>query len=244
MADTLAELGIGPGDRVATVSAERTAGDRQLSGGVDCGNRRAAESRLSPGRIRLFSGRHGAKSCCASPMARRTRAKPPKEKVPSIRSKWTPAGSCASPARPKGKIRRRPIAERYRAGPAHQRQHGHGRSACPFVTATWRRRRRTSSTTTTLTPTTSRCARCRCSTCTGWSRPRISTLLSGGTVVVPAKFNPLSFWRTVRDYRVTWYSAVPTIHHLLLAARRRRTAGRAPKACASSAPAARRCLRK
>jgi acyl-CoA synthetase (AMP-forming)/AMP-acid ligase II len=44
----------------------------------------------------------------------------------------------------------------------------------------------------------------------------ISTLLSGGTVVVPSKFNPLSFWRTVRDHNVTWYSAVPTIHQLLL----------------------------
>jgi acyl-CoA synthetase (AMP-forming)/AMP-acid ligase II len=44
----------------------------------------------------------------------------------------------------------------------------------------------------------------------------ISTLLSGGTVVVPNKFNPLSFWRTVRDCNVTWYSAVPTIHQLLL----------------------------
>jgi acyl-CoA synthetase (AMP-forming)/AMP-acid ligase II len=45
----------------------------------------------------------------------------------------------------------------------------------------------------------------------------ISTFLSGGTVVIPSKFNPLSFWRTVRDCRVTWYSAVPTIHQLLLA---------------------------
>ncbi|HYL39609.1 MAG TPA: acyl--CoA ligase [Bryobacteraceae bacterium] len=45
----------------------------------------------------------------------------------------------------------------------------------------------------------------------------ISTLLSGGAVVVPSKFSPLSFWRTVRDCRVTWYSAVPTIHQLLLA---------------------------
>ncbi len=44
----------------------------------------------------------------------------------------------------------------------------------------------------------------------------VSTLLSGGTVVVPAKFHPLSFWRTVRDCGVTWYSAVPTIHSLLL----------------------------
>ena len=45
----------------------------------------------------------------------------------------------------------------------------------------------------------------------------MSTLLSGGTVVVPAKFNALSFWRTVRNYRVTWYSGVPTMHQLLLA---------------------------
>jgi len=40
---------------------------------------------------------------------------------------------------------------------------------------------------------------------------------SGGTVVVPAKFSPLSFWRTARDHNVTWYSAVPTLHQLLLA---------------------------
>jgi acyl-CoA synthetase (AMP-forming)/AMP-acid ligase II len=45
----------------------------------------------------------------------------------------------------------------------------------------------------------------------------LSTLLSGGTVIVPARFNPLSFWRTVREERVTWYSAVPTIHQLILA---------------------------
>lgn len=44
----------------------------------------------------------------------------------------------------------------------------------------------------------------------------LSTLLSGGTVVVPDKFSPLSFWRTVRDTGATWYSAVPTIHNLLL----------------------------
>jgi acyl-CoA synthetase (AMP-forming)/AMP-acid ligase II len=45
----------------------------------------------------------------------------------------------------------------------------------------------------------------------------LSTLLTGGTVVVPGKFNPLSFWRTVRDCGVTWYSAVPAIHQLVLA---------------------------
>ncbi|HZZ16484.1 MAG TPA: acyl--CoA ligase [Candidatus Sulfotelmatobacter sp.] len=45
----------------------------------------------------------------------------------------------------------------------------------------------------------------------------MSTLLSGGTVVVPAKFNALSFWRTVREHRVTWFSGVPTMHQLLMA---------------------------
>src|ERR1700679_235263 len=45
----------------------------------------------------------------------------------------------------------------------------------------------------------------------------MATLISGGTVVVPAKFNALSFWRTVREHRVTWYSGVPTMHQLLLA---------------------------
>jgi acyl-CoA synthetase (AMP-forming)/AMP-acid ligase II len=45
----------------------------------------------------------------------------------------------------------------------------------------------------------------------------MATLLSGGTLVVPTKFNALSFWRTVRKHRVTWYSGVPTMHQLLLA---------------------------
>ena len=45
----------------------------------------------------------------------------------------------------------------------------------------------------------------------------LSSFLTGGTVVVPNKFNPMSFWRTVRDYGVTWYSCVPTIHQLSVA---------------------------
>ncbi len=45
----------------------------------------------------------------------------------------------------------------------------------------------------------------------------MATLLSGGTVVVPTKFNALSFWRTIREHRVTWYSGVPTMHQILLA---------------------------
>jgi acyl-CoA synthetase (AMP-forming)/AMP-acid ligase II len=45
----------------------------------------------------------------------------------------------------------------------------------------------------------------------------LATLATGGTVVVPQKFSPLSFWRVARDHSATWYSAVPTIHQLLLA---------------------------
>jgi acyl-CoA synthetase (AMP-forming)/AMP-acid ligase II len=45
----------------------------------------------------------------------------------------------------------------------------------------------------------------------------MATLLSGGAVVVPTKFNALSFWRTVREHRVTWYSGVPAMHQLLMA---------------------------
>ncbi len=45
----------------------------------------------------------------------------------------------------------------------------------------------------------------------------LGTLATGGTIVVPGKFNPLSFWRVARDHGATWYSAVPTLHQLLLA---------------------------
>jgi acyl-CoA synthetase (AMP-forming)/AMP-acid ligase II len=44
----------------------------------------------------------------------------------------------------------------------------------------------------------------------------LATFSSGGSVVVPPKFNPLSFWNTVRQTGATWYSAVPTIHQVLL----------------------------
>src|SRR5262249_51321353 len=45
----------------------------------------------------------------------------------------------------------------------------------------------------------------------------LSTLHTGGAVVVPAKFSAGTFWQTAARYDVTWYSAVPTIHQILLA---------------------------
>jgi len=45
-----------------------------------------------------------------------------------------------------------------------------------------------------------------------------STLCSGGTVVLPAagKFSASVFWKDVVTSGVTWYTAVPTIHQILL----------------------------
>jgi acyl-CoA synthetase (AMP-forming)/AMP-acid ligase II len=44
----------------------------------------------------------------------------------------------------------------------------------------------------------------------------LSTLHTGGAVVVPGKFSAGTFWQTASRYDVTWYSAVPTIHQILL----------------------------
>ena len=71
----------------------------------------------------------------------------------------------------------------------------------------------------------------------------LATLQSGGTVVVAPRFNPLTFWSSVRDYRVTWYSAVPTIHQVLLSRAKSgtRPAGaeglRFIRSCSASLPA-------
>jgi oxalate---CoA ligase len=44
----------------------------------------------------------------------------------------------------------------------------------------------------------------------------MATLLSGGTIVVPQRFSASNFWPIVRAYGVSWYTAVPTIHTILL----------------------------
>lgn len=37
-----------------------------------------------------------------------------------------------------------------------------------------------------------------------------------GCAVVPYRFSATNFWNYVKKYNVTWYSAVPTIHQILL----------------------------
>ena len=44
----------------------------------------------------------------------------------------------------------------------------------------------------------------------------MATVYSGGTVVVPPAFDALTFWPVVAENHATWYSAVPTMHQMLL----------------------------
>jgi len=54
----------------------------------------------------------------------------------------------------------------------------------------------------------------------------LATLFTGGTVVVPPRFNALNFWQVAEAHGATWYSAVPSIHQTLLSRAKSREAGR------------------
>jgi acyl-CoA synthetase (AMP-forming)/AMP-acid ligase II/CBS domain-containing protein len=45
----------------------------------------------------------------------------------------------------------------------------------------------------------------------------LATLASGGTIAIPSRFNPLGFRRLLEAQRATWYTAVPSIHQMVLA---------------------------
>lgn len=45
----------------------------------------------------------------------------------------------------------------------------------------------------------------------------LATFGSGGTMVVPDRFNPLGFWPLMQATRPTWFTASPTPHQLVLA---------------------------
>jgi len=53
----------------------------------------------------------------------------------------------------------------------------------------------------------------------------LSTFASAGTVVMPVRFNPVGFRRILGAHKPTWYTAVPTIHQLILARQRGGHAG-------------------
>lgn len=64
----------------------------------------------------------------------------------------------------------------------------------------------------------------------------MAALASGGTVVAPARFNPLAFGRLVREHGVTWYSAVPSIHQLILARKAAAAGLRFVRSCSAALP--------
>jgi acyl-CoA synthetase (AMP-forming)/AMP-acid ligase II len=54
----------------------------------------------------------------------------------------------------------------------------------------------------------------------------LSTFFAGGGLVVPSRFSAATFWPAAQQHKVTWYSAVPTIHQILVS---RADADGAPK---------------
>src|ERR1700712_2423673 len=44
----------------------------------------------------------------------------------------------------------------------------------------------------------------------------LATLASGGCVIAPRRFSAAAFWGECAAHGATWYSAVPTIHRILL----------------------------
>lgn len=44
----------------------------------------------------------------------------------------------------------------------------------------------------------------------------LAPLMSRGSVIVPARFSASEFWRDFVDLKANWYTAVPTIHQILL----------------------------
>ncbi|KYQ90588.1 AMP-dependent synthetase and ligase domain-containing protein [Tieghemostelium lacteum] len=43
----------------------------------------------------------------------------------------------------------------------------------------------------------------------------LSSFKGGASLVIPIKFSASVFWNQIREFKVTWYSAVPTIHSIL-----------------------------
>ncbi|KAF1997526.1 acetyl-CoA synthetase-like protein [Amniculicola lignicola CBS 123094] len=44
----------------------------------------------------------------------------------------------------------------------------------------------------------------------------LAPLASGGSVIVPSKFSASEFWKDFAQHKANWYTAVPTIHQILL----------------------------
>ncbi len=57
----------------------------------------------------------------------------------------------------------------------------------------------------------------------------MATLQAGGSIVLPRRFSASGFWPVVQRYQPTWYTAVPTIHTILLNTADQYLAGEPPR---------------
>ena len=190
----------------------------------------AAEPRLQARRVRVLPRRPAARAA-ARPRrraARRPARRPRDVQVVDV-SREGRARSCCRRA-----TRSIEDETRVRAGrpddvalaAAHERHDEPAEAgAAAAAQPRWRRRGR-SPPSTGSAPTTSRTARCRCSTCTAWSPRRSPRSPAAGRWSCRGGSRRARSGRRLATHGVTWFSAGPTLHQMLLERDRRRRAPR------------------
>ena len=53
----------------------------------------------------------------------------------------------------------------------------------------------------------------------------LTTIGTGGTVVIPSRFDAIKFWEISKNYKISWFTAVPSMHNALVNRAKRRTVG-------------------
>jgi len=51
----------------------------------------------------------------------------------------------------------------------------------------------------------------------------LTTLGTGGTVIIPNRFDAIKFWELAKNYKVSWFTAVPSMHNALVNRAKRRS---------------------
>ena len=243
MADALAGLGIGRGDRVATVLPNGLPAIVSFLAASIAGTAAPLNPGYREDEFAFFLEDTSAKIllCPADGAADARKAAEGKVPVYSLEMDARRLRH-ASPERPKERPppRRRPTTSRSSCTPAAAPG---GPSACRSGIATWPPRRTTSSITTLSPDDVSLCVMPLFHV-HGLVASTLSTLLSGGTVVVPDEVqSALVLAHRARLRRHLVFRGAD--HSSICCSRAPATnARRAPRGCASSAPAARRCRRK
>ena len=218
VAEQLAAAGVGRGDRVGIALPNGLPTIVSFLAAVDGRHGGAAESGVQGRRIPLLSRRHrGEGPDPAAGRRRRGATRRRRSRARSSTSTWTPPARSALTgvtAAANRSRRRRSTTSRWcctrAAAPA-------GPKRVPLKHANLSISAQNVARSYALTPDDVSLCVMPLFHVHGLVASTLATLATGGTVVVPAKFSPLSFWRVARDHGVTWYSAVPTMHQLLLA---------------------------